>query len=84
MHNAVWWIIVGFIAGALAKSLAPGTHKEPKGCLTTIFLGVAGSLITGFVMDLLGMKGEGGLIPTICGATLGALALIYALRKWWK
>jgi len=84
MHNAVWWIVVGFIAGALAKGLAPGKHKEPQGCLTTIFLGVAGSLITGFVMDVLGVKGEGGLIPTIVGATLGALALIYALRKWWK
>ncbi len=84
MH-VLWWIIVGFIAGALAKGFMPGSNREPKGCLFTILLGIAGSLITGFVMRyLLHDQGLGGTIPTIVGATLGAMLLILIFRKWWK
>lgn len=84
MGNIIWWILVGGIAGILAKALTPGTAKEPKGCLYTIGLGILGSVIVGFAMDLAGFKGAGGTIPTIIGATIGAVLLILALRKFWK
>jgi uncharacterized membrane protein YeaQ/YmgE (transglycosylase-associated protein family) len=81
----LWWIIVGFFAGALAKALMPGDKREPKGCLYTILLGIAGSLTTGFLMRaLLGENGGGGMIGTIIGATLGAMLLIMIFRKLWK
>lgn len=77
----LYWIIVGFLAGVLAKALVKGEKHEPKGCLMTIALGICGSVLTGFVMRLLGMRGEGTLIPTIFGATIGAVALILLMRK---
>lgn len=83
MH-LLWWIIVGFCAGVLAKALMPGTGKEPKGCLFTILLGIAGSVATGFLMQLAGFRGEGGLLPTICGATIGACLLLWLSRKMSK
>jgi uncharacterized membrane protein YeaQ/YmgE (transglycosylase-associated protein family) len=84
MH-LLWWIIVGLLAGVLAKALMPGDKHEPKGCLMTILLGVAGSVITGFLMRaLLGESGGGGFIGTIVGATIGAMLLIFVFRKLWK
>jgi uncharacterized membrane protein YeaQ/YmgE (transglycosylase-associated protein family) len=35
-------------------------------------------------MRLLGMSGAGGFIPTLIGATIGAIALIFLMRKFWK
>jgi uncharacterized membrane protein YeaQ/YmgE (transglycosylase-associated protein family) len=81
--DIVWWIIIGFLAGVLAKAITPGTDKEPKGCLMTILLGVAGSLIVGFAVRMLG-GGGGGFVATLVGATLGAIALIFLMRKFWK
>jgi uncharacterized membrane protein YeaQ/YmgE (transglycosylase-associated protein family) len=63
----------------------PGSAKEPKGCLMTIVLGVIGSLIVGFIMHtLLGDRTQGGFVATLVGATLGAMLLIFAMRKFWK
>ncbi len=84
MGHFVWWIIVGGLAGILAKAISPGTKKEPTGCLPTIVLGVLGSLLVGFSMQLLGFQGEGGLIPTVIGATIGAVILLALARKYWK
>jgi uncharacterized membrane protein YeaQ/YmgE (transglycosylase-associated protein family) len=83
MHWIVW-VIVGLVAGVLAKALMPGSSREPKGCLLTILLGVAGSVLVGWLMSLLGMQGSGGTIGTIVGATLGAMLLIFLMRKFWK
>ena len=78
----VWWAIVGLVAGVLAKVLTPGSDKEPKGCIMTILLGLAGSFIMGFLMSLIfGANTPGG---TIFGATIGSVLLILGLRKFWK
>ncbi|CAN5410031.1 GlsB/YeaQ/YmgE family stress response membrane protein [soil metagenome] len=78
------WIIIGAVAGILAKALTPGTSKEPQGCLVTILLGIAGSVVMGFIMSLLGLTGAGGMLATIIGATIGAVLIIWLLRKFWK
>ncbi len=80
----LYWVIVGRLAGAIAKAVVPGTKREPQGCLFTMLLGIAGSVTTGFVMGLLGYKGDGHLVPTIVGATIGAIVLIFLCRKLWK
>ena len=83
-HGLIWWIIVGLLAGILAKALMPGTKKEPSGCLMTMLLGVAGSVLVGFLMrTFFGTAGSGGLIGSIIGATIGAMVLIALFRKFW-
>ncbi len=82
-HGFIWWILVGLIAGILAKALTPGTSKEPGGCVMTIVLGIAGSLIVGFLVRTFMGGGNGGFISSIVGATLGAIILIILARKLW-
>lgn len=85
MGDLLWFCIIGLIAGALAKAIVPGTHREPKACLMTMFLGMAGSILVGFLMRLLfGNSGSGSFIGTIIGATIGAVLLIMLFRKFWK
>ncbi len=74
-------IIVGLIAGALARFLVPG--RDPMGCLGTIVLGVAGSFLGGFLWNLI----EYGHLEThkfhpagILGSILGAIILLILLR----
>lgn len=80
----IWWILIGLLAGLLAKALMPGDNKEPKGWIMTIGLGIVGSVIMGFVMDAFGFQRNGGLVPTLVGATIGACLLIFLCRKLWK
>ncbi|HEU4642157.1 MAG TPA: GlsB/YeaQ/YmgE family stress response membrane protein [Gemmatimonadaceae bacterium] len=46
------WVILGLVAGALAKFLVPG--RDPAGCIITILLGVLGAVIGGWIGSLLG------------------------------
>ena len=71
------WIIIGGIAGALAKLIMPG--DDPGGIIVTILIGIAGAFIGGFLTSLLGM-GSGGLIWTIIVATVGAIILLAIYR----
>ncbi|REK11933.1 MAG: GlsB/YeaQ/YmgE family stress response membrane protein [Planctomycetota bacterium] len=45
--SLIGWAVFGLIVGALAKLIWPG--RQPGGCLTTILLGVAGSLVGGMI-----------------------------------
>jgi uncharacterized membrane protein YeaQ/YmgE (transglycosylase-associated protein family) len=72
------WIVLGLIAGGIAKLLMPG--KDPGGCLITILLGIAGALVAGFLGKAVGWydQNEGaGFIAAIVGAFL--ILLIYRL-----
>ena len=51
MH-IIWTLIVGLVVGALAKLIMPG--KDPGGVIVTMLLGVAGSLVAGFLGRALG------------------------------
>lgn len=83
--DILWFALVGIVAGALAKAIMPGDKKEPKGCLWTMMLGIGGSILVGWTMrNLLGSTGQGGLISSIIGATIGACALIWLMRKFLK
>lgn len=74
----LWMLLIGLIAGALAKLIMPG--KDPGGCIVTMLLGVAGAFVGGFLFRLLGIGGEGpaGLI----GATIGALIILALYRMF--
>jgi uncharacterized membrane protein YeaQ/YmgE (transglycosylase-associated protein family) len=81
--DLIWWIVVGGVAGILAKLVMPGDKGEPKGCLLTIILGIAGSVIVGLIMHQVLGRQEGGFIGSIVGATIGAIVLIFLFKKFW-
>ena len=74
------WIVVGLIAGILAKWAMPG--PDPGGIITTILIGVVGALVGGFVVSgLLGNSGLSGInLTSILVATLGAIILLAVYR----
>ena len=73
----IGWIIVGLIAGALAKFIMPG--DDPGGFIITILLGIAGAIVGGFLAGLIGIGG-GGTLWTIIIATIGAIILLAIYR----
>ena len=73
------WIVVGLIAGALAKLIMPG--DDPGGIIITILLGIVGAFVGGFVVNLLGGAGVSGFnLWSIVVATLGAIILLAIYR----
>ena len=74
------WVVVGLIAGILAKWVMPG--PDPGGIITTILIGVVGALVGGFVVNsLLGGPGVSGInLTSILVATLGAIILLAVYR----
>ena len=73
------WIVVGLIAGALAKLIMPG--DDPGGIIVTILLGIVGAFVGGFVVNLLGGAGVTGFnLWSIVVATLGAIVLLAVYR----
>lgn len=75
----VWAVLVGLIAGALAKFIMPG--KDPGGILVTIGIGIAGSLIANLLGGALGWYGQGHNAG-IFGSTIGAIILLAAYRMF--
>ena len=71
------WIIIGGLAGAIAKLLMPG--KDPGGCIVTILLGVAGALLAGFIGQSLGLASTANGAGFI-GAIIGAFVILFIYR----
>jgi uncharacterized membrane protein YeaQ/YmgE (transglycosylase-associated protein family) len=73
------WIVLGLIAGVIAKWLMPG--RDPGGFIITIILGIVGALIGGFISTKLGFGDVTGLnLPSILIAVLGAILLLVIYR----
>ena len=76
------WIIIGLIAGAIAKLIMPG--KDPGGWILTILLGIGGALLAGFLGNLVGWyePGEGaGFIAAIVGSLIILAIYRVVLKK---
>ena len=70
------WIIVGALAGLLAKWIMPGSG--PGGFLVTVLLGMAGASLGGFMVGLIGGTGPTGFnVWSILVATFGAIVLLF-------
>ena len=68
----LWTIIIGFVAGVVAKFLMPGPN-EPSGFILTTILGIVGALVASYLGQALGWYGPGegaGLIGAIVGAVV--------------
>ncbi len=70
------WILVGLIAGLLAKWIMPGSG--PGGFIVTVLIGMAGASLGGFIVGILGGSGATGFnVWSILVATLGAIVLLF-------
>jgi len=75
----IGWIIIGLIAGAIARWLMPG--PDPMGWLGTIVLGIVGSLVGGTLLNLIFGGGLELSAAGILGSILGALIVLYVWRR---
>lgn len=81
----IGWILLGLIAGSLARAVIPG-ETEPGGCIGTTVVGIVGALLGGFIATALGV-GEiddffdlGTWLIAIAGSVL-LLLIIRAVSK---
>jgi len=77
--SILWTIIIGFIAGVIAKFIMPGDN-EPSGFILTTILGIVGAFVASYLGQALGWyrPGEGaGLIGAIVGAII--VLFVYGL-----
>lgn len=75
----IWTIIIGFIAGVIAKFVMPGDN-EPKGFILTTILGVVGAFVATYLGQAVGWYRAGesaGFIGAIVGAVI--LLFVYGL-----
>ena len=71
--SILWTIIIGFVAGLIAKFLHPGSKNEPSGFILTTLLGIVGAFVATYLGEALGWykAGEGaGFIGAIVGAII--------------
>ena len=77
-YGIIGWIVIGGLAGAIAKLLMPG--KDPGGCIITVLLGIAGALLAGWIARTTGWLGtdwRAGFVGAIVGAFI--ILLIYRM-----
>ena len=79
MFAFLWMLFIGLIVGALAKLIMPG--RDPGGILVTILLGVAGSLLGGWIFNALGF-GDGARYAGLIGSVIGAIILLFIYRMF--
>jgi uncharacterized membrane protein YeaQ/YmgE (transglycosylase-associated protein family) len=68
----IWTIIIGFLAGVIAKFLMPGPN-EPSGFILTTILGIVGAFVASYLGQAVGIYGPGegaGLIGAVIGAVI--------------
>lgn len=76
------WIILGLLAGAIAKWIRPG--KDPGGCIVTILIGIAGAFLGGWIGSMLGLGTVDTFnIRTLLLAILGSVIVLwlYAMAR---
>jgi uncharacterized membrane protein YeaQ/YmgE (transglycosylase-associated protein family) len=74
----LWTILIGFVAGLIARALMPGPN--PMGFILTAVLGIVGAVVANFLGRSLGWYGEGqgaGLVASVVGALI--VLFVYGL-----
>ena len=79
MSGIIWIIVIGVVAGLVARLLSPGRHK-PSGFLLTTILGIVGAFVATFLGRAVGWQrpdqGAGFI-----GATVGALLVLFIWNR---
>jgi uncharacterized membrane protein YeaQ/YmgE (transglycosylase-associated protein family) len=71
--SIIWTIIIGFVAGIVAKFLHPGSSNEPSGFILTAALGIVGAFVATYLGQAIGWyrAGEGaGFVGAVVGAII--------------
>ena len=79
MSNIIWIIVIGFVAGLIARFLSRGPNN-PTGFILTTVLGIAGAFLATFLGQTIGwyrLDQGAGLI----GATVGALVVLFIWNR---
>ena len=76
MH-IVWTILIGFVAGLIAKFLHPGNKNEPSGFILTTLLGIAGAFAATYLGQAIGWY-QAGESAGFIGAIVGAIIVLVA------
>ena len=79
----IWTIIIGFVAGLIAKFIVPG-NNEPRGFILTTILGIIGAVVASYLGQALGWytPGEGaGFIGAIVGAIIVLVIWGFVARR---
>jgi len=77
----IGWIILGLLAGLIAKAILPG--EDPGGIIVTTLIGIAGAIIGGFITKALGFGDpidEFFDVSTWLGAIIGSIVLLLIYR----
>jgi uncharacterized membrane protein YeaQ/YmgE (transglycosylase-associated protein family) len=80
MGNLCGWIILGLVAGLIARAIMPG--RQSMGLIATTLLGIGGSFVGGFLASIL-MGGSWRVMhPSgYIGSILGAVVLLWVARR---
>jgi len=80
MH-IIWTIIIGFLAGLVAKFVLPG--KDPGGFIVTTLIGIAGALIATYLGQAIGWY-QAGQSTGFIGAVVGSIILLLLYRLFFR
>ena len=75
----IWTILIGLVAGAVAKIIMPG--KDPGGLILTTLLGIGGAVVATFLGRAIGWYGEGDRAGFIA-AVVGAILILWVYRMF--
>ena len=70
----IWTIIIGLVAGLLARAIKPG--NDAMGWIMTIVLGIAGAFLGGFIASAIGVNSDGGFTG-LAFSVIGAIILLF-------
>src|SRR3569833_4783981 len=76
-HGWIAWIIIGALAGMIAKAIMPG--RDPQGCIVTVLLGIAGAVVAGWLGHQLHWYREGQGAGFLA-ASVGAIIILAIYR----
>lgn len=82
--DIISWIVVGAVAGVIAKLLMPG--RDPGGCIITIVLGIVGAVLAGYLAHLLRISdetravGDRGFLTKVAFGVVGAVIILAVYR----
>ena len=83
--SIIWTIIIGLIAGIVAKFIHPGSNNEPGGFVMTAILGIVGAIVATYLGQAIGwyQPGEGaGFIGAVIGAVIVLVVWEMLVGRW--
>ena len=82
MLSLLWLLIIGLLAGLLARLIVPG--KDSMNLVATLVLGVAGSLVGGLLLGLVtgGLRDRGFGPAGLIGSVVGAVIVLLVYNRW--